>query len=230
MGTISDLPTLDRPREKATRYGLNSLSDVELLAVLIGKGYQGNNALEVSSTLINHFNGLVNLSHASIEELKTIKGIKDAKAIIIRAIFELHNRIEIKKVETEKNIANTEYLYKKYKASLVNSHQEVLVLVMLNKNMNIIHEKTLYVGTENNVSFSYVDIWRELLNHHARYFYLIHNHPNGESYPSTQDILYTEELMRESKRMKIPLIDHLIIGKNGYHSFQKLKKEKSMLP
>ena len=225
MGTINQLPTLDRPRERANRYGVDSLSDVELLALLIGKGYQGSNALEVASTLINRFNGLVNLSHTSLEELKQVKGIKDAKANIIKAIFELHNRLEIKKVESEKSIINTEYLYKKYKTILLGSHQENLVLVMLDKRMNIIHEKTLYIGTENNVIFSYKDIWRELLVHHAKYFYLIHNHPNGESTPSDKDIMFTEELFIESKRIKTPLIDHLIIGKDGYHSFQKIKRE-----
>lgn len=224
MGTILELPALDRPREKASRYGLSSLSDTELLSLLISKGYQGNNALELASDLINHFNGLMNLSHTSIPELKKIKGIKDAKAINLLAIFEIHNRLLIKEVEANQNVATSEYLYEKYRTNLISSHQENLVLIILNKTHKIIHEKTLYIGTENNVIFSYKDIWRELLNHHGSCFYLIHNHPSGEAKPSDRDIVFTEELFLASNRLKIPMIDHLIIGKDGYYSFQKLKK------
>ena len=141
MGTIQELPTLDRPRERALRYGLSSLSDTELLSLLISKGYQGNNALELASDLINNFNGLSNLSKASIPELKKIKGIKDVKAINLLAIFEIHNRLLIKEVEANQNVATIEYLVEKYRTNLVSSHQENLILIILNKNHKI-YERT----------------------------------------------------------------------------------------
>ena len=224
MGNIKELPTLDRPREKAIHYGVGSLSDIELLSILISSGYKGYSALEISTSLITQFKGLKNLSKAPYYELKNIKGIKEAKALNLVAIFELHNRLLMKEEEVEKIVATPEYLYSKYKGKLLSSHQENLVLIVLNSYKEIIHEKTLYVGTDKNMCYSYKDIWRELLNHNGRYFYLIHNHPDSSSYPSREDMAFTSELFLESRRIKIPMIDHLIIGEDGYYSFQKLKK------
>ena len=222
---IKELPKLDQPRAKATHYGLSSLSDIELLTLLIGNGYKGISALEISTSLLTNFKGLLNLSNATLSELKEVKGIKEAKAISLLAIFEFHKRLSIKVQEEEVDEEiDSEYLYNKYKDSLLASHQENLVIVILNKYRKIIFEKTLYIGTENNVAFSYKDIWRELLVHKGRSFYWIHNHPGGKATPSREDTIFTSELFLESKRIKIPLIDHLIIGENGYYSFQNLKK------
>lgn len=222
---IKDLPKLDQPRGKAKHYGISSLSDIELLTLLIGSGYKEVTALEIATGLLTKFKGLKKISDASIEELEEIKGIKEAKAISLLAIFEFHKRLSFKENEENEVEVNEDYLYNKYKDILLSSHQENLVIIILNKFHKIIHEKTLYVGTENNVAFSYKDIWRELLTHKGKSYYLIHNHPGGKCTPSKEDIIFTSELFLESKRIKIPLIDHLIIGDNGYYSFQKLKKE-----
>ena len=225
MGKIKELPKLDRPREKALRYGVNTLSDIELLTLLISSGYQGVNALEIATNLISEFNGLYNLSKAEIFELEKVKGIKDAKALNLSAIFELHKRLLTKETENVENVeVNAEYLYNKYKATLKSNHQEHLILIILNQSRKVIHEKTLYVGTEKNMCYSYRDIWRELYNHHGQYFYLIHNHPGHSSSPSKEDIIFTSELVIQSERLKTPMIDHLIIGENGYYSFQNMKK------
>ncbi len=229
MGNIKNLPTLERPREKALRYGLDSLSDIELLTLLISSGYKDVSALEIAANLLTENNGLLALSKVPLTELKKNKGIKDAKALNLAAIFELHYRLSRKEEEINEKEITVDYLYNKYKEKLLSNNQENLVLVMLNSKMKIIHEKTLYVGTDNKIIFSYKDIWREVLNHNARYFYLVHNHPNGKKEPSDNDIFFTSELFRESKRINIPMIDHIIIGKDGYHSFNELKKLKTLL-
>ncbi len=222
--TIKNLPKLDRPREKALRYGVSKLSDAELLAVLIAKGYKGVSALELATTLICKFNGLHNLSKVTNKELEKIKGLKEAKSLNLTVAFEIHNRLLIKAQEEEEQVATSEYLYNKYKDQLLRSNQENLILIMLNSKGKIIHEKVMYIGTENNIIFSYHDIWRELLNYHAKSFYLIHSHPGNSSEPSYRDKVFTSELFIESNRINIPMVDHLIIGENGYYSFHKLKK------
>ena len=229
MGNIKSLPVLERPREKALRYGLESLSDVELLTLLISSGYKDVSALEIAATLLVENNGLLSLSKVPLSELKKNKGIKNAKALNLAAIFELHYRLSKKEEESDESEVNADYLYSKYKDKLLSNNQENLVLVMLNSRMKIIHEKTMYVGTESKIIFSYKDIWRELLNQNARYFYLIHNHPTGIKEPSKNDIFFTSELFRESKRLNIPMVDHIIIGKDGYHSFTQVKKLKTLL-
>ena len=225
MGTILDLPTLDRPRERALRYGINELSDVELLTLIIGSGYHGANASEVANKLLTTYNGLDGLSQISITEISKNKGIKESKALLLAAIFEIHKRLNIKKVEnSEIDIVNSDYLYQKYFPILENANQEVLILVLVNKRKSIIRELTLYKGTENEVIFSYKEMWRELFIHNAYGFYLIHNHPNNIANPSKKDIIFTSEIVRESQKIRIPLIDHLIIGEDGYYSFEKNKK------
>ncbi len=225
MAIIKELPTLDRPREKALRYGVNTLSDAELLAILISKGYQGKSALEVSNELLSEFKGLTMLSKVPFGDLMSLKGIKEAKAITLAVIFELHNRLSLKEKENEEIEVSSEYLYNKYKVKLSSSTQENLILIILNSRRNIIREKTLYIGTENNMFFSYKDVWREMFSNQGKYFYLIHNHPGKSSSPSKEDIVFTSELFLESKRLKIPMIDHLIIGDDGYYSFQELGKK-----
>ncbi len=220
MGKIIDLPPLDRPREKAKRYGLESLSDVELIALLISKGYQGNNAYDIASELLSKAGGLVNLSKTPTNEYVKTKGIKSVKALTLAAIFELHRRLSTKEIEQEEVDASETYLYNKYKSKVASSHQENLFIIVTNSRNKIIHEKLLYSGTSNNIVFSYKDIWREIFSHNGKGFYLIHNHPDGDATPSQKDIIFTKEIYRESKRLETPLIDHLIIGERNYSSLK----------
>ena len=224
MGTIRDLPTLERPREKALRYGIESLSDGELLTIVIGSGYHGENASDLANKLISTYNGLEGLSVAPIHDVAKQKGIKSNKALLLAAIFEIHKRLNIKRVEKEGEMANSDYLYKKYSPQLADASQEVLILVLVNKRRNIIRESLLYKGTESDVVFSYKEMWRELFIHNAYGFYLIHNHPNNQANPSKKDVIFTGEIIRESQKIRIPMLDHLIIGDDGYYSFDKNKK------
>ena len=228
MGTIQELPILERPREKALRYGIDSLSDVELLALVIGMGYHGQNAYELATKLLSDFNGLVGLSNANITQLAKIKGIKNTKAILISSIFEIHKRLNIKVIENiSSEVVNEEYLYKKYSPKLVNEKQEALYLVLVNRRKNIFKECLLYKGTEEDVVFSYKEIWRELFVNNAFGFYLIHNHPNNLANPSKRDVIFTSEIVKEARKINIPLLDHLIIGTDGYYSL--LKNEKNTI-
>ena len=224
MGTIHDLPTLERPREKALRYGIDSLSDGELLTIIIGSGYHGENASELANKLLSTYNGLDGLSQAPIYDVSKNKGIKSNKALLLAAIFEIHKRLNVKKVEKEGEIVNSDYLYQKYASQLENVSQEVLILVLVNRRKNIIRESLLYKGTESDVIFSYKEMWRELFIHNAYGFYLIHNHPNNLANPSKKDVIFTGEILRESKKIRIPMLDHLIIGDDGYYSFDKNEK------
>lgn len=224
MSTIQELPKLDRPREKGLRYGVNSLSDAELIAIIVGKGYHGENAREVANKLLENNNGLIGLSKCSQSDLMNYKGIKHAKALLFSVIFEIHNRLLIKEIEENEEAINSEYLYKKYKSIFSREKQENLALVILDRRSRITFEKIIYKGTENNVIFSYKEIWRELIIHNAYMFYLIHNHPSNEAKPSGRDKVFTKELFKESNRIKIPLQDHIIIGDDGYYSFKNDKK------
>ena len=224
MAVVKELPALDRPREKAQRYGIECLSDSELLSILLAKGYQGNNAIQISSTLLNKYGGLKNLSEVPIKELKKNKGIKDAKALILAALFEIHYRLITKDAENENVDITDEYLVEKYYPTLSRCNQEILIVVLLNARRKIIFEHILYKGSSNMISINFDDIHHLLANYEARSYYLIHNHPTGDSTPSSQDILATNNLFLQSKKWHIKLLDHLIISRNDYYSFSKMKK------
>ena len=112
MGTIQELPALERPREKGMQYGIDQLSDSELIAIIIGSGYHGANAREVANTLLEKYNGLVGLSRCPSQELTTFKGVKQIRALLISVVFELHRRIVAKENELCKVLVDCDYLYK----------------------------------------------------------------------------------------------------------------------
>ena len=224
MAILKNLPILDRPREKAARYGIDTLSDVELLSIVLANGYQGSNALEISSTLINKYGGLQKLSEVSFKELKKNKGIKDAKSLLLSAMFEIHFRLLNKANENDEILITDDYLAKKYSSIMSRSNQEILAIVLLNSRNKIIFEKILYRGSKNMISISFDDIRSLLERFEAKSYYLIHNHVEGDCQPSEQDLIVTNNIILQSKKLNIKLIDHLIISKNEYYSFSKMKK------
>lgn len=220
MSKITQLPELERPREKCLRFGADSLSDEELLAIVIGSGYQGKNAKDIAYELISQSGGLTSLSKQSYKTFLSHKGISKVKALTLVAIVELSKRMSIK--NTEENLADitSEYLYQKYKEYLKDTSQECLVIICLNRYKKIIHEELLFKGTESKVNISIKDICRVILDFNSSSFYLLHNHPSGISYPSKEDIIFTENLIIQTDNLSIPLVDHLIIGRNDYYSLK----------
>ena len=224
MATVKNLPITDQPREKALRYGTSSLSDVELLSLLLGKGYRDNNILLLSQALLSKYGGIVGLLNVPIVELKKNKGIKDVGALKIAIISEFYKRISQNINRENEEIIDDEYLYNKYNSVFYHSEQESLILVILNRKKKIIYETTLYKGSRDAIPIDFEDIHKMLSKYEGKSFYLIHNHPSGDCFPSEEDIDITVKIVRESKRIRVPIIDHLIIGDNCYYSFKKMKK------
>ena len=224
MGIVKNLPKLERPREKANRYGIESLSDSELLSILLNNGYKGSSVIEISTSLLNKYGGLKNLSEQSISELKNNKGIKEAKSIILAAIFEIHKRLNIKAIEAQENNVDEKYLVKKYQQTLLRCNQEIFIIVVVNSRNKILHEKILYKGTENMLTISFEDIYQTLVSNNGKNYYLIHNHLKGDSSPSQYDIIATKNIILQSKKYGKQLLDHLIISERDYYSFKKNEK------
>ena len=219
MNKIKDLPILDRPREKALRYGLDKLSNEELLALLIGFGGKDNSALDIAKTMLVDSHGLYYLAHKSIEELKEYKGISTAKALNLSAIFELFKRYQEKEYEMSEEMINAPFLYQKYISHLNEMPQETFILIVLDKRKQITYEITLYKGGNHKLSISYRNLFKQIIIHNGYYFYVIHNHPDGSLTPSKNDILFTSQLTRRCDNLDIVLLDHLIFTDRGYYSF-----------
>ena len=221
MGKINDLPSSEKPREKAERFGIETLKDEELLAILINSGTVGHSSLDIARDLLNECHSLEELLNKPTAYFYTFKGLKKAKALKLVAVLEIARRINEKQrlIYEEKAVVNSNALYQRYAISLSRITQEVLAIIILNKNKQIIFEKILYQGDDNNITVSIRDILRLLMIHNGYYFYLIHNHPNASLLPSENDISFTKKLKEKTKHLNVHLIDHLIISQSGYYSF-----------
>ena len=221
MSKIDDLPTLDKPREKAARFGIETLSDEELLALIINVGTVGHSSLDIARDVLNDCHTLTALYNKPYQYFHSFKGLKRVNALKLAATIEIAKRMNEKTrlVYEEKAEVNSDSLYQRYALSLVGQAQENFVLVILNKNKQIIFEKVLYKGDEENMSVSHREIINLLVLHNGYYFYLIHNHPNNSLLPSNFDITFTEKMNRRAEKIGVKLLDHLIIGQTGYYSF-----------
>ena len=221
MGRISDLADIDKPREKAERFGIESLKDEELLAIIIGSGTVGHSALDIAEDLINDNRYLSNLLNKSEQYFHTFKGLKKANAMKLLAALEITKRINEKQlyINEENNPVTSESLYRRYYFKLSGISQEQLVIVILTKNKEIITEKVLYVGDDNCIVTNTRDILRLLMIYNGYYFYLIHNHPNNTFSPSKADIIFTKKINEKASHINVKLLDHIIISKDGYYSF-----------
>ncbi len=221
LSKIKSLPILERPREKAYRYGIDKLSDHELIAILIGTGTIDHSALDIAYKLLMENKGLFHLVQKPFSDLLSVKGIGKSKAVKIIAAFEIAKRFNSLKANEDEFVSSPDKIYEKYKYLIANSVQEFLILIVLSSNKKVLHEVNLYKGNEDSLNCSWRQIIQQVLIHNGKYFYIVHNHPSGNHCPSEEDINFTTTLIKESQKLKIKLLDHLIISRNGYFSFLK---------
>ncbi len=219
MSKIKSLPILERPREKAFHYGVESLSDHELIAILIGSGTVNSSAIDIAFRMLQDNHGLYQLVQKPFSDLLSFKGIGKSKAVKIMAAFEIARRFNSYKGTFSEEPISIDYIYQKYKNLILVQNQEYLYLIILNSYKKIVHEVNLYKGNENSMVCSWRQIVKQVLIHNGKYFYIVHNHPTGDLNPSSQDIEFTSTLIKESQKIGIVLLDHLIISQDGYFSF-----------
>ena len=216
---IKELNSESRPRERLIKQGVNSLSDVEVLAILINTGTKNLSALDIANNLLNKYslNELLNLDY---ESLASEYGIKESKASKIIASFELAKRaIKIKDkdiiLDNPKKIyeyLSSYYLYKK--------EEEVLALLLTNK-LKLIKLITLGKGDLNKVKIDTKILVKELIKYDTYGFILAHNHPSNDSMPSKEDKYLTNFLYKITKDIGFYLLDHIIWTRDSYFSFNE---------
>lgn len=211
----------DQPRKKLLLKGADTLSDSELLAILINNGTQNQSAVDVAKALLQSTNNdLQKLATLSVKELvkKKVKGLGEAKAISIAAAMELgvrRNASGKKKdmVTQSGDIANF------LRASLEHRQQEVFAVVFLNRGNKITH---LEIVSEGGISGTIADprvILKKALEHNATALILCHNHPSGNSRPSKADEAVTQKIKQAASLLDIHIMDHIIVSSEGYFSF-----------
>ena len=208
----------DRPREKMMKKGIESLTNAELLAILLSSGTKDMSAIDLARTILTEFEGLPRLARAGIAELTQFKGVGTAKAISLVAAFELGRRKhlhpqQLVKVTSAETVAN--YL----SPLMADLDQEVFYVLFLNRNNQIKAEKQFFKG---GVASTVIDpkiVFREAINQLATAIILAHNHPSGNLRPSQADKDSTQKLIAAGNLFDIQVLDHVILSANGYFSF-----------
>ena len=217
---IKDVPVSERPREKLLKYGKENLSDSELLAIILKVGTFNLSAIDVSLNILKEIGSISNLKKLSYEKLTKIKGVGPAKAIEILSMIELAKRIYYEKDSSLKEqYINSSIIYEKNKYLFDGSNQETFYCLYLNSKKELIERKLLFMGTLNRSVVHPREIFKEAYNLSASSIVCMHNHPSGDITPSREDIRLTEALMEIGNMNGIPIIDHVIFGKNAYYSF-----------
>lgn len=215
---IKELPKELRPREKALHYGIESLSDEELLTILIGSGVRGHSAMDISRDLLSTYLTLSTLATVNLSSLEDHFGLSSSTALKLLATFEYHNRLNSPLYQHQYSVATSQDIYQRYRY-LESYSQEVLAIVMLSKNRKIIKEKILYKGTQENINVSIREIYMEIVMSKCKEYVLIHNHPNGNVKPTRDDEIVTKNLEKACNAIQISMFDHIIIYPGGYCSF-----------
>ena len=211
------------PREKAIKYGIASLNNNELLALVLKSAYKDRNVFELAEYVLSLANGFRNLLSLSYEELISIKGIKQAKALEIMAILEISKRLSKVDRICEAQLLNPDKVVEWIRFNVGYSNQEEFFVVYLNGKGSIIKSEVLYKGSKNSSIVAVDEILRKAIILKASGIVVAHNHPSDNVEPSVADINVTKKLYESSLLVDIPLLDHIIIGKSGYYSFKQNK-------
>lgn len=215
---------MEQPYEKFLKLGSEYLTDAELLAIIIRTGTKEENSVEIGQRVLKLSDeryGLLGLHHISIEELMTIHGIGEVKAVKIKCIAELSKRISKMSAGLKLQINSPKTVADYYMEELRHIETERILLVMLDNKNRIIKDIVISQGTVNASILSPREIFLIALRYKAVYILILHNHPSGDPTPSKQDIAITKRMKEVADLIGIPLIDHIVIGDNKYISFKE---------
>ena len=228
MRTMKSLPISERPYEKAMEFGVHSLSDAELLAVILRTGTKDTSARDLAEQILKlgDPSGLPGLLHHTLPDYKEIRGIGNVKAIQLTCIGELSKRIwKSAKTGGAFVCRNPEEIASYYMEEMRHMEQEHLKVLVLNTKNVLLKAIDISVGTVNASLATPREIFIEALKFRGTGVILLHNHPSGDPTPSNEDCLFTRRVEEAGKLMGVPLLDHIIIGDNSYVSL----KERGML-
>ncbi|MGG0716322.1 DNA repair protein RadC [Robertmurraya massiliosenegalensis] len=218
---IRDFPEDERPRERFEQSGPASLSNHELIAILLRTGTKEESVLQLSNRLLTNFEGLRLLKDATLDEITAIKGIGKAKAIQVLAAVEIGRRISNLAYDDRYVIRSPEDGANYVMNEMRFLSQEHFVCLYLNTKNQVLHKKTIFIGSLNASIVHPREVFKEALRRSAASVICLHNHPSGDPTPSREDIEVTKRLVESGKIIGIEILDHLIIGENKFVSLKE---------
>ena len=222
---IREMPEQERPREKLLAHGAPSLTDPELIALMLRTGTRERSVIELARELINTHGSLRDLSRCSVNDFKKIKGIKDAKAADLAAAFDLGRRIAAETLSKQK-LDSPELVHELLGAEMRMLPKESLRVVLLNTRYHLIRVEIVSTGSVNESIAHPRDVFNPAVAALAYAVIVVHNHPSGDPSPSQTDHSLTRRLAEAAELLQIKLLDHIIIGSPsesspGYFSFKE---------
>ena len=215
---ISDMPLDDRPRERLLAHGARTLSDAELLGILLGCGTEGKNAMQLARELLP--GGLKTLAAREPATLTRLRGMGSAKAARIVATFEIARRLAAEK-PIEHPTFDVDITGAGLVRAMMRQRQERLGAYFLDARQKILRQREIFVGTVNRALVSTRDILRAALEENAIAVALYHNHPSGDPTPSDDDLSFTRRMRDAFTAADIELVDHLIVGAHRFFSMKR---------
>ena len=220
MKSIKSWAEEDRPREKMLAKGKESLSNAELIAILIGSGNSNESAVDLSRRILRDNNdNLIELSKLSLNDLLKYKGIGEAKAVTIAAALELGRRRRFSEALEKPCIRNSQLAYECFYAHLSDLNHEQFWIMLLNNANKVIKLEKIGVGGMTGTTADPKKIFKSALENNATNIMLCHNHPSGNIFPSNADKTITNNIKKAGQFLEIKILDHIIIGNDNYFSF-----------
>lgn len=218
---IRDLPEYEKPFEKYKKLGISSLSDNELLALILRKGTKSRNCIELSTEVLRLGVGLVGLCNLTEAELCKISGIGPVKAAQLIGISELARRIAKTRRSDDEPLDEAKKIAEKYMEDMRHLKEEHVLLLLLDAKFRLVKEITIGVGSVNQSILRPREIFVHALKNGAVHIILLHNHPSGDPTPSRADIAVTKKILQVAELVGIPLEDHIVIGDCKYVSLRE---------
>jgi len=212
----------ERPRERLMSRGPSSLSNGDLLAILLNTGLPGESVTAVAQRLLVDYGGLLGLIRLDVRELAAIRGVGPAKAAKLKAALEIATRVQALGTDARPQISSPDDVINLIGVEMGLLDHEQLRVVVLDTKHRVQAIKTIYQGSVNQAQVRIAEVFREPIRINAIAIIIVHNHPSGDPTPSAADIALTAELAKAGEMLDIDLLDHLIVGQGRHVSLRRL--------
>ena len=223
---IKDIPSSERPRERALKYGVNNLTNEELLSIILKTGTKNNSVKSLSSTILSSVKNIHDLKNITINKLKNINGIGNVKAIELLCSLELGKRVYYNVEKDNIKLNTSTLIFDYFKDLFLYEKQENFYAIYLDSKSKLISFKLLFKGTINSSCIHPREVFKYAFLESAYSIVVMHNHPSGDPTPSIEDKEVTSHLFEIGKMVAIPVVDHIIFGNDKYFSFYEYMHSK----
>lgn len=219
--SLSSVPVVELPRERMMNQGLEALSNVELIAILLRTGSSGESVMNLASRVLAQVGGIREFLDTSLEELIKVKGIGTAKAVQLLAGIELGRRVAKTTPQERWAIRSPEDVSKLVMEEMRHLTQEHFVCLFLNTKNQVIAQHTIFIGSLNSSIVHPREVFKEAIRRSSASIICLHNHPSGDPTPSKEDIEVTKRLISVGQIVGIDVLDHVIIGDGRFCSLRE---------